>query len=101
MAVWSGDCIADTDVATMRGIVCLLTNLIKPLPAIIALAALAMIIWAGTQIITAGDDSKKFAAGTQTLAFAVIGIILLTVAWLLLVTIEKFTGAPVTQFGIK
>lgn len=98
---WTGDCVADTDVATIRGIVCLLMNLIKPFPAIIAIAALFMLIKAGADIIRAGDDPKAVASGMQTLTYAIIGIILLPVAYLILLTIEKFTGAKVTNFGIN
>ena len=59
-----------------------------------------MIIWAGIRIINSGADPKAYASAMATMQYAIIGIILLSGAWLILVLIERFTGAPVTQFGI-
>ncbi len=100
MAIWTGPCVTELDVATIRGIVCLIQNIITPLPAIIILAALGMVIFAGVKIINSGDDPKALASAWQTMTWAVLGIILLSAIWLAFVAIEKFTGAPVTQFGI-
>jgi len=88
------------DVITIRGITCVIKNVIKPLPAIIALAAFGMLLIGGVKIMTAGGDPKIYASGMQTIIWAMIGVILLSVVWLILVTIEKFTGATVTRFGI-
>lgn len=95
---WTGECFVD-GVATIQGIVCIVQNLIKPLPGIIVLAALGMVILAGIRMIQAGADPKAYAAAIQTLQYAIIGLILLSGAWLILILIERFTGAPVTQFG--
>lgn len=100
MATWTGSCVVEGDVATIRGIVCVITNIIKPLPAIIILAALFMLIFAGLRWINAGSDPKALASAQQTFIWAIIGVVLLSASWLILVTIERFTGAPVTQFGI-
>ena len=96
---WSAECVQD-GVATLLGITCVIKNLLGPLPGIIALAALAMVIMSGIQLINAGGDPKAYASSMQTFQWAVIGLILLSGAWLVLVLIERFTGAPVTQFGI-
>jgi len=99
-AAWTGDCVAETNVATIRGITCLIEKVILPFPALIVLVALGMILFASVRVILSGSDPKAYASAMQTLLFAVIGIILLSAAWLILVTIEKFTGAKVTKFGI-
>ena len=96
---WAGECIQD-EVATLRGITCLIGNILKQLPPVIALAALAMVIMAGIRLVSAGADPKAYASAMQTFQWAVIGLILLSGAWLILILIERFTGAPVTQFGI-
>jgi|GEM_PF-708909 len=102
---WANDCIyidsAGENIATVRGIVCLIENIIQPLPALIVLVALLVIIFAASKIILSGADPKAYASGMQTLLFAIIGIVLLSAAWLILVTIERFTGAEVTEFGIN
>jgi predicted tellurium resistance membrane protein TerC len=99
MAVWTqGYCEID-GVATIRGLECAIKNLINPIPSIVALAALIMLIVAGIRLTLAGSDPKATAAAWQTFTWAIVGIILLAVAWLLLVAIQKFTGADITHFG--
>lgn len=86
-------------VATLLGITCVIKNLLSPLPAIIALAALIMVIFSGIRLVNAGADPKAYSSAISTFQYAIIGLILLSGAWLILVIIERFTGAPVTQFG--
>ena len=100
---WTGACVGTdraSDVATIRGIECVIANLLKYIPNALALVAVGMIILAGVRLISAGADPKAYAAAWQQLTWAVIGLILLAGVWLILVFIERLTGAPVTQFGI-
>jgi len=60
-----------------------------------------MVIWSGIRLISSGADPKAYASAMATLMYALIGILLLSGAWLILVLIERFTGAQVTQFGIN
>lgn len=97
--MWSGECVANGDVATIKGIVCLVQNLIKPLPGIIILLAFFMVLWSGVRMITAGADPKAYSAAWNTFIYSIIGLILLSGAWLFLIIIQNLTGAQVTQFG--
>jgi len=98
-ADWTeGTCVVD-GVATIRGIECIVPNLLKPLPYIVGLLAFIMIIFAGARIMSAGGDAKALASAWAQFRWALIGIILLAVAWLILLTIQQFTGAKVTEFG--
>lgn len=96
-AAWGGNCVANGDVATIQGITCIISNLLNVIPPLLILVAAFVIIFAGARIIMGGENPKEYAAGMQTLLFAVIGVLGLGFVWLLLVIIEKFTGAPVTQ----
>lgn len=87
-------------VVTLRGITCVIRNLLQPIPSLIILAATGMIIMAGVKIMSAGSDPKALSSAYQTLTWAIIGVVLLSGAWLLLVTIKAFTGADVLQFGL-
>jgi len=89
-----------SDVATIRGIECVIINILSFVPKVMALVAVAMIIMSGVRIITAGAEPKAYAAAWQQFTWAIIGLILLAGVWLVLVAIERFTGASVTQFGI-
>lgn len=99
-ATWGGDCVKD-EVATIKGIQCLVLNLTEPLPYLIGLMAFIMIIFAGARIISAGADAKALSSAWSQFQWAIIGIILLSVAWLVLLTIKAFTGADVTSFGFN
>ena len=87
-------------VATIKGVECLFQNLISPIPALLALVAVGMIIFAGIRLITAGADPKAYKAAWDTFTWAVIGLILLSAAWLIIVLIQKFTGAPISTFTV-
>jgi len=97
---WSGECVSD-GVATIQGITCLLQNLLSPIPALIALVAIGMIIMAGIRIINAGSDPKALASAWATFTYALIGLILLAIVWLVLILIKNFTGADVTNFQFQ
>jgi len=58
-----------------------------------------MLIIAGIRITLAGSDPKAIAGAWQTFTWAIVGIVLLAVAWIIIVAIENFTGAKVTEFG--
>ena len=98
-ADFGGECAVD-DVPTITGIECVIKNLLTPAPALIALIAVFMIIMAGVKFITAGSDPKAYSSAMNTFVWAIIGVILLSAAWLAIVFVEKLTSAPVTQFGI-
>ena len=87
-------------VATIKGLECIFSNLISPVPALLALVAVGMIIFAGVRLLTTGADPKAYAAAWSTLTWAIIGLILLSGAWLAIVIIGRFTGADLSTFTI-
>lgn len=65
------------------------------LSAVIPLAGIVlfiMLIIAGFQYITSAGDPKKAGAATNTLTFAVLGLVLVALAYLIIVVIAEFTG---------
>lgn len=100
---WSGPCIDAGDgsnVATIRGLECLFQNIISPVPALLTLVAVGMVVMAGIRLMTAGSDPKATASAWSTFTWAIIGLILMAVVWLILILIKAFTGANVTTFTI-
>ena len=59
-----------------------------------------MLIIGGFRYITAGGDPKGVESAKKTLTYAIGGIVLVALAFLILRFIESFTGAQVTQFKI-
>jgi hypothetical protein len=110
---WTGACIGDanigtvnagvnaSDVATIQGITCLIQNILKPVPSLIALAAVFIIILAGTRIISAGSDPKALAAAWASFTWAIIGLILLSAVWIVLIIIKNITGVDITNFTFQ
>lgn len=102
-ASWSeinADCTVG-GVATIRGVECLFKNLISPVPALLTVVAVGMVILAGIRLLTAGADPKATAAAWNTFTWAIIGLILMAVAWIVIVLISRFTGnTDITTFGI-
>jgi len=62
------------------------------------LAFIAFII-GGFKYITARGDPKAVAGAQATLTWAIIGLVLIIVAWLVLVFIQNFTDVGITQFN--
>lgn len=86
--------------ATIGGIVTIIKNIIKLLVPIAALAFLVMMIIGGFQFMLSGGDPKAAGAARSTLTFAIIGIILVIISWLLLLLIKNVTGVNVTTVEI-
>lgn len=74
------------------------------LGAIIPLAGIVlfvMLIWGGFQFITSGGDPKKAGAARNTLTYAILGLVLVALAYLFIVVISQFTGATqILEFNI-
>ncbi len=92
---------AGIEVATLGGIKCVIANLLGIITPVIIIAAIGMIIFAGAKIVMGADNPKEYQAGMQTLLFAIVGVIGLGLAWLILLLIQTFTGAPVTELQFQ
>ena len=84
------------DPAQISDIVGILKNIIGLLAPAAAIAVFVMILVAGFQFLTSGGDPKAVAAARITLTYAIIGVILVVVVWLVLTLIEAVTGVDVT-----
>lgn len=59
-----------------------------------------MLFIGGLKYLTSGGDPKAIASASQTLTWAVLGMLFLVLIWIALRAIESFTGIPVTKFCI-
>ncbi len=64
------------------------------------LALFVMLVTGGFKYLTSAGDQKKTASAQQTLTFAIAGIALIAIAYLIFKMIEVFTGVPITIFKI-
>lgn len=102
---WSGcfeNTVANADgVATIKCIVPLFESLIKGVLALSGVALFVMLVVGGFNFLLSGGDPKKLEAARGTLTSAVIGLVVIVVAFLIIKTVEVATGAPVTKFKLN
>lgn len=65
------------------------------------LALVVMLFIGGLKYLLSGGETKALNSATQTITWALLGILFLAIAWLILKLIEAFTGIPLTRFNIK
>ena len=81
-------------VATLKGLEGIFQNTLGAVLALASIALFLTLVIGGFQYMTAGGDPKKVAAAWTTLTYAIVGMILVAVSYLILVFIQEFTGAP-------
>lgn len=86
--------------AKLSDLTFVIQNIIGLLAPAAAIAFLIMMIVGGFQFLTSGGDAKAVAGARTTLTYAIIGIILVVVSWLILLLIKNITGAEVTTVNI-
>ncbi len=87
-------------VASIQCIVPLLTNVIRAVVSLGAVALFVMLLVGGFNFLFSSGDQKKLEAARGTVTQAIIGIVVMSLAYLIILTIETFTGVKVTDFTI-
>lgn len=86
--------------ATLNCIGPLLINVVQWLLAFAGTAGVFFIIFSSIRIITSGGDAKRLDEARKGLAFAVIGLILVLVSFLIINIVATITGLNcIEQFG--
>jgi len=99
MESWAGiPCVKDgiATLACLEAVIKIFLNIAVRLAGI---AAFIMLIVGGFQFLTAGGDLKKTQAASNTITYAILGLVAVIAAWFILLFIEKFTGVPITEFN--
>jgi len=93
------DCAVE-GVATIECLVPLFTNAIKAVVSFGAVALFVMLLVGGFKFLTSGGDSKKLESARGTVTQAIVGIVIMSLAYLILYSIETFTGVSVTTITL-
>lgn len=75
-------------------------NIVKVALEFAGIVLFIMLIVGGFNYITSGGNPQQAEAAKKTITFAIFGIILLVMSFLILRLIYQFTGVDVTQFKI-
>lgn len=100
MEPWDPSCLVDGDVATFTCLESVFKNVVVALTAFVGVALFIMFVIGGYGFLFSGGDQKKLEKARGTLTNAIIGVVVIVVAYLILRTIQLFTGVDVTQFTI-
>lgn len=102
---WSS-CLADAGngnkVATLQCIPIVFKNLISIALIFAGIVAVFFIIYSGIRFISSGGDPKQVDAARQTLTWAIVGLVLILLSFLIVNVIATITGTTClqnSQFG--
>lgn len=84
-------------VAQLSCIVPLIANTIRAVTAIGTVALFIMLLVGGFNFLFSGGDQKKLEMARGTVTQAIIGIIIMALAYVIIHTIEVFTGVNLSQ----
>ncbi len=101
---WSGECVYDVGngekVATLKGFGCLTQNIMSAVWPLLGLAFAVMVIAAGIQFIVAGGEKEGLAKARKTLTYALMGLFLAALSWLILAFFNYLFGFNLTTLKI-
>lgn len=88
------------DVPTIKCLEVVFANILNIAISLAGIALFVMLVVGGFKYLTAGGDQKAVASAQQTMTYAVVGIGLMAVAFVVFRLIEYFTGVQITVFRI-
>ena len=88
------------DVAKLSDLEGVFGNVVEAVLALGGIVLFIMLLSGGFRYITAGGDPKGIEEAKKTLTYAIGGMVLLAMAFLILRFIQEFTGVDVTEFKI-
>lgn len=87
-------------VVTIRGIECILANILSIAVSGIGFAGFVMLIVGSFQYLLSGGNSKGVEGGKNTMTFAIVGLVVSLTSWMILNFIATFTGVQtITRFS--
>lgn len=94
------DCVTPEGVATLKCIPALFQNVVTVAVIFAGLIAVILIVISGIKFITSGGDPKQVEGAKQTLTYAIIGLVIVLLSFVIVNLIGIITGATcISQFG--
>jgi hypothetical protein len=89
-----------TQVPTLAGLGTMFTNIVTVILAIAGIAFFVLLLGSGFKFMTSGGDPKAVEGAKKTLTYAIAGLIIILLSYLILVLIKTLTGVDVTTFTV-
>jgi hypothetical protein len=96
----SDPCQSTNGIATIGNLNCLFGNVVKVALGLAGVVLFVILLVGGLKYITAGSDPKAAEGAQKTITYAIGGLILILLSFLILVLIKAITGVDVTQFTV-
>ena len=91
---------AEFEIPTIKCFEVVFKNILTVVVSLAVVALFVMLTIGGFKYLTSGGDQKATASAQQTMTYAIAGIALMAVAYIIFRIIETYTGVPVTNFVI-
>ena len=88
------------DIATIKDLEFIFGNVVKSALGFAGIVLFVLLLTGGFKYITSGGDPKALEGAQKTITYAIGGLILILVSYLILVLIKTITGVDVTQFKV-
>lgn len=92
--------IGGVEVPTLKCFEAIFVLILRIVIPLAALALFVMILIGGFKFLTSAGDQKATASAKQTITYAIMGIVLMVLAYLIFKIIYFFTGVDVFKFVI-
>lgn len=86
--------------ATISGLELVFGNVVRAALGFAGIVLFILLLVGGIKYITSGGDPKAAEGAQKTITYAISGLILILLSYLILVLIHTITGVDVTQFKI-
>jgi hypothetical protein len=93
-------CEPTNGVATIENLGCVFQRVIGYLLGFAGIALFIMLLFGGFKFITSGGDPKAVEEAKKTLTYAIAGLVVILISYLILLLISNITGVNVTQFNV-
>ena len=90
----------DQGAASFSDLEGIFSHAVKALVELAGAVLFVMLVVGGFKFLLSGGDQKKLESAKGAITNAIIGLVVVVVAYLILLTIQTFTGVSVTQFTI-
>jgi hypothetical protein len=89
-----------SDVPTIKQFEGVFSNIVSVALGFAGVAVFIMFLIGGFKYLTSGGDPKGVEEAQKTLTYAIGGLILIALSYLILVFLSQFTGVDLTKFTI-
>jgi len=94
------NCTATNGIATIGNLDCIFANVVKSLLGFAGIILFILLLVGGFKYITSGGDPKAVEGAQKTLTYAIGGLLLILVSYIILVLIKQITGVDVLNFSV-